>query len=700
MNNRLISLRTAILTPFILVVFLILGLFMLLWSSDYNYLVNEQGTKILSAMNANTNQELSILLSEPRRINELFARSISSSKAFGKADGTEIEKITSDYLKQISPTLPQVAVLSFGDENKNFIGLRVNKDRSFSLMLQDARTDMKLNIYENESITSKALASYEGYDPTTRPWYAPVKINPAPMWSDIYVNVDEKNEATISNLMPIFDQNNTFRGVADLDVKLSGISDYLRSIKTKGSGVLYIIDKDWKIIAHSGTEDVIKIIPGTPPTAEQMPASEIPNAMIRESSKQLISKKTDFDKIEKLSIDGKNAFALISRMAEPSDLDWRVVVVIPENDLMGGVKARQTTILLITMVIGIIGIIVGAIILNSVILPILKSANAAKTISEGNWDVQIERSCMYIYETNLLVQGFNTMSEKIRESFNKLIAAQSEIERLHEVEKTNLETLVNEKKEELTLAMKELAEKEKLASLGGLVSGIAHEINTPLGVAVSAGSLLENILQNSHKKISDGTMTKSDFVANMESMDESVAIINTNLNRASTLVKSFKQIAVNQSIEERSTFVVSEYIDAILLSLKHVLKHKRHQITVECDPSLKIDSYPGAMSQILTNLIMNSLTHGFQHKEDGEISINIQAISSSLLLTYKDNGKGIEAEILPRIFDPFFTTNRSNGGSGLGLNIIYNIVTSQLKGKITCTSQVNVGTTFKIEFPL
>ena len=701
MKKRLVSLRTAILVPFILVVFLILGIFMILWAADYNLLVNEQGTKILSAMSTNTNQELNSLLSEPLRINELYSSTIMNYHLYGKSDVSEIQKITSEYVKKLAPSMPQIGIMCFGDENGNFVGVRPNgADKGYSLMLHDSRTKELLNIYETDSTDSKLIASYPGYEPRTRPWYAPVKINPVSRWSEIYINYDEKNEATISSLVPVFDEKNNFYGVSDVDVKLNGINEYLRLNKAKGSGVIYIVDNQWRIISHSSTEEVVKVLPGTPATAELMPATESKNPLISDSSAFLMKNKTDLDKITKIFVNGNNNFALISKMSQPKDLNWRVIVVIPENDIMGTVKARQNLILFITLLIGIFGIIIGGITLTNVITPILKTAEGSKELANGNWDVLIERNTANVYETDLLVHGFNTMSERIKESFRELMDAKTEIEHLHEVEKTNLETLVNEKTDELKLVMNELSEKEKLASLGSLVSGIAHEINTPLGVAVSAGSLLENLLNTSQEKIATGKMTKSDFVSHMESMDESVAIINTNLNRASTLVKSFKQIAVNQSIEEKTRFNVSEYLDAILLSLKHILKQKKHQINVICDKGLEIDSFPGAFSQIITNLIMNSLTHGFEENETGDINIEFKIAGRNLEFIYSDNGKGIDPTVIQKIFDPFFTTNRSKGGSGLGLNIVYNIVTSQLHGKISCSSELGKGTTFKTTIPL
>ena len=239
-----------------------------------------------------------------------------------------------------------------------------------------------------------------------------------------------------------------------------------------------------------------------------------------------------------------------------------------------------------------------------------------------------------------------------------------------------------------------------MASLGSLVSGIAHEINTPLGIGVTTASYLEQINNENRLKLTTGKMSRDGLLQFMENLDESITILNTNLYRAAELIKSFKQIAVNQSSELQVKFNLSEYIQAVLISLKHAYKNKNYIFDVDCPKSLLLYSYPGTFSQILTNLIMNSITHGFKGRAAGIVRIQAEATVHSVRLTYSDNGQGIPAANLSRIYDPFFTTNREHGGSGLGLNIVYNLVTTQLGGTIHCTSYPDQGTTFVIEWPL
>lgn len=700
MRKRMISLRAAVIIPFICVIVLILSIFIIFWKADYNWLAKEQGDKIVKALNENTQQSLRDMLSKPLEINQLFAGDISRENYFNDENLTNIEDYTKYFLEKIKNQMPQITAIGYGDERGNYVGIRVNGSNVLNLMLKDKRTNNKLNIYNKETLDSRVAASYEVYDPRTRPWYVPVKKTSVEQWSDIYVNNDEKMEATISTLVPVFDNSKNLKGVTCIDINLNGINKFLRTNETKGTGVIYIVDKNWNLIAHSGNEAVMKITQGNPPEGKMVNAAENKNALISKTAKYLQENSIAQYKTVQINVENKQNFALISPMKEPQGLEWRVVVVIPEKDLMGMVKTRQNITIGIILIIIIIGALVGLMALRKIINPILESSKAAFQLSLGNWDIKLDTDKVRLYEIHELSMAFNNMSTNLKKSFNELIEAKEEIERLNEAEKQSLENLVSERTEELRIAMKELIDKEKLASLGSLVSGVAHEINTPLGVSVSAASYLESINKKNLALLSEGKMTKKNFVEYMNSVEESSKILNVNLNRASELIKSFKAIAVNQSIEEKVNFNLYEYIQTVLLSLKHEYKNSNHQFVINCDKALVINSYSGAFSQVMVNLIMNSLIHGFKDKKDGVIKIDISKINDKLLVVYSDNGCGISEENLQKIFDPFFTTNRNSGGSGLGLNVVYNLITGPLNGKITCESVVGQGTTFKININL
>lgn len=272
------------------------------------------------------------------------------------------------------------------------------------------------------------------------------------------------------------------------------------------------------------------------------------------------------------------------------------------------------------------------------------------------------------------------------------------VERTQDLEKTNHDLTVA--MERLKLTQSQLIQSEKMVALGGLVAGVSHEINTPVGVSVTAASHLQEKTKEITELFSKSLMKKSDLEKYINLSNESSEVILANLQRASELIKSFKQVAVDQSNEEKRSFKIKEYLSQVLLSLKPKLKKTNIAIGVNCEEDLEIYSYPGAFSQVITNLVMNSLVHAFNDGQEGTIIFDIEKQDNNILFTYSDNGKGIDKEIIGKIFDPFFTTKRGQGGTGLGLNIIYNIVTQTLGGSITCESEPGTQTIFKIVFPI
>jgi len=271
----------------------------------------------------------------------------------------------------------------------------------------------------------------------------------------------------------------------------------------------------------------------------------------------------------------------------------------------------------------------------------------------------------------------------------------------------NLEQLVSDRTHELSNTLdalkatqSKLVESEKMASLGGLVAGVAHEINTPIGVGVTIASALAEHTTEFASTYKSGKMKRSELEEFLDIATQSSNTLLTNLNQAAALIQSFKEVAVDRSSEERRTFGVRNYMDEILTQLKPKLRNSKHSIAIKGDTKMALDSYPGALSQVVTNLLMNSLIHAYEPGESGQLVFDWQQEGDRLRFEYSDDGQGIPPENLSKIFEPFFTTKRGQGGSGLGLHIVYNLVTQKLLGEIECKSEVGVGTKFIIKFPL
>jgi len=309
--------------------------------------------------------------------------------------------------------------------------------------------------------------------------------------------------------------------------------------------------------------------------------------------------------------------------------------------------------------------------------------------------------------------AFITLNEKIEQLKREIIErrnAEQEIRLLNqeleqrvkdrtvELQKSNTE--LNSSLEELKNAQEHLVRTERLASLGGMVAGVAHEVNTPVGVCVTAASYLDEQSGHYHTRYQEGVLTRSDFESFLNVASESSSIILANLRRAADLVRSFKQLAVDQTSDERRHINMKNYIEELLISLQPYFRHTSHSFTFKCADDIDIESYPGAIAQVVNNLIENSIIHGFETVAEGEINIEITRDLDSILLHYSDNGVGISQKNQVQIFDPFFTTKRNQGGSGLGMNVVYNLVNSKLGGKIRFTSEEQQGVHFYINLPL
>ncbi|MGB1237040.1 MAG: hybrid sensor histidine kinase/response regulator [Pseudomonadales bacterium] len=275
------------------------------------------------------------------------------------------------------------------------------------------------------------------------------------------------------------------------------------------------------------------------------------------------------------------------------------------------------------------------------------------------------------------------------------------------VHRNDLQHLVNERTQELeivienlTNAQNQLVESEKMASLGRLVAGVAHELNTPIGICITSISSILERLRSFDRDFHKGVLRQSDFVNFLTKSQEYSQIVFDNLNRASELVQNFKMVSVDVSNDSVRSFDLLEYVHSIVQSLQPELRGTNVNITVLGEEGVVVEKHPGTLSQIITNLVVNSLTHAFDEGERGEIEIRIERDQEMVRCLYRDTGKGMSAEVKDKIFEPFFTTRRGTGGSGLGMNIVYNLVTRNLGGVLICESEPGEGTLFTLVFPL
>ncbi|MFZ4624468.1 MAG: PAS domain S-box protein [Rhodoferax sp.] len=322
-----------------------------------------------------------------------------------------------------------------------------------------------------------------------------------------------------------------------------------------------------------------------------------------------------------------------------------------------------------------------------------RRANGEQFLAEGSlgW--------VCVAGRELVIYSLHDITEK-RQMENDLRELNAELEerirkRTESLTQANLD--LQKAFTDLRLMQDHLVQSEKLASLGALVAGIAHELNTPIGNGLMAISTLEQRAKTFRTQMSEG-LRRSDLEAFLAGVETAGQIATRNLARAAELITSFKRVAVDQTSVQRRQFELAEFVHEILLTLQPMIKRSPAQVAVDI-PALTIDGYPGPLGQVVSNLIQNSLVHAFGDRTSGQISISAQAQSDLIKLTVSDDGCGIPAELVRRVFDPFFTTRLGNGGSGLGLHIVHNIVTGMLGGAIDVQQQPGSGASFVITFP-
>ena len=380
-----------------------------------------------------------------------------------------------------------------------------------------------------------------------------------------------------------------------------------------------------------------------------------------------------------------------------------VTLSVTDDEIWAGLKPAltvQSTAGLIAL--ALMGLLFYQMLNRSVSTPINKLSDSLARYQIDARDIALIRNTLKDNELSDLLDQYHHLLGRLKERDEQI--------RLHH---KNLETEVHQRTEELVvannylmeslaklqLAQRELIEQERMASLGELVSGVAHEVNTPLGVAITANSFLWEEVQQIARKLDTNELTRSEMDAFMNSADESCQIMSVNLKRAAELIESFKQVAVDQTYEELRIVQMSSYIESVVRSLRPQMRRTQVTIKLDLEESLSVTTYPGAIAQLLTNLIMNAYIHGYdQGQVAGDIIVSCHQINDLIQLQVRDFGKGMDSSTKTKLYEPFFTTRRAQGGTGLGMNIVYNLVSQKLRGKIEVKTEPDKGTAFLVTF--
>lgn len=593
--------------------------------------------------------------------NKLDSKTIYTTKALSRSIATNVSKF-------MQGTYDASVMLSHNNDI-------INNKKEGKAVLEDAvKTMPYFRLFYVQGMDGMQTMRSRGdlVNRSDRWWFKKVTADQQPFVSEAYLSVNN-NELVTSIFLPIM-KDNKMTGVFGADFALNTIQSVANQYWDKDISFI-VMDGKGTVLTSTDYKkgEYINYIDYTKRTVvldknnnykldeNGQIVTTVENIKVSDTMKKIISGALDKKTASFSFKDSDNNIVVAAY--EPIQLPgqsepWSVIVFQKETDNLTLVLlAIIFTFLLLCSIFATFKLI------NiNVLKPVIELQQDMAEIAEGKLNVNVD------------ISSKNEIGE-LAGNINKMVAS-------------------------LKQHQQKLDENEKMVALGNLVAGVAHEINTPLGIGVTTSSYMQKINEESRLALSEGRFSKKDLVDYMNGMDESLELLQYNLERASEIIQSFKRIAVDQTIETLEEFNVAQYIHSIVISLRHEYKKHNHNFNIQCDEELTIKSYPGVFAQILTNFIMNSIIHGFDGVENGNIEITAFKENDIFNLHYSDNGCGISEENISKIFEPFFTTKKNVGGSGLGLNIVYNLVTKKLNGSIQVSSKLGQGTTFIIKIPV
>ncbi|MEZ9908482.1 EAL domain-containing protein [Vibrio sp. 10N.261.51.A3] len=416
-----ITLRTAVVLPFVMIFLFTMGVMVFTQKLSYKEMVSDVSARQLTSLTDNVHQSLSNFLEKPFHANLSLSHNIGYHHLYQAGNLSKVQDYIFYTFSDHYTAVPQLDAIGFGSEDGNYVGFRKEANKGYTLMMQDERTNDQLVIYRGSKISEDIRSVISGYDPRIRPWYTPIATQKKPLWSPIYANADERQEITLSALAPIYDDNE-FKAVVVSDIKINTFNAFLRKLKDRTDASVYIIDKQQRLVAHSGGGSVVSWGTGQTNKGQRKLATESANPVIRESASYV----EQFHLIENLgeqrfsfSLDNERYFNQITPYEDEHGLTWFIGVSIPESNLLGELPENQRNSWLLGLALSCIGVIAGLIAFNRATQPITSTADAAKRLAKGDWDASMPKTG-HIYETSMLVESFNEMTNNLKASFHAL----------------------------------------------------------------------------------------------------------------------------------------------------------------------------------------------------------------------------------------------------------------------------------------
>jgi signal transduction histidine kinase len=562
---------------------------------------------------------------------------------------------------------------------------------------------------ENEELTFTWDLSNADYDYHRHSWYKDAlnaeNLNAAGVyWSEPYYDEEGSNALMVTVTAPFYDKEQLV-GVTTVDWAISHLTKEITSLEFTESSSAFLMDKEIGIFLSFPNSN----------GADFQPVSQF-------SWGQRVLQDAKLNEILKLTeVNFNGQKGTIFFVAPRAKLVLGIFV--PDSDYLEFIHQVVAKNLIYSAFIGVVFVFMLVYLLNRLFIPfdkILRSITGSISIDESNQSIKVSPIEEFgKKEFSSIIQALNQVYSVINEHSEKLELTNLKLrEKKQEVIELNLclEDKVKERTLELEQKTSEVIQvldklkdtqeqmilMEKNAALGQLVTGVAHEINTPLGICITASSMLLTEYQDFQQLMEKNTITKESLTRFMTRAHESIKMFDSNLQKTARLIDSFKKISTDQMGESVREFNLLAFLKLIVDSLKPSIEQAKVDVQFHVADDIEVESYSGVLSQVVTNLIMNSILHAFEGRQNNKITFDATLNTSfkTLEIRYTDNGIGMSDDVLNKIFEPFFTTRRGRGGTGLGMHITFNLVTQKLGGEIHIESTEEKGTEVWLRFPV
>lgn len=531
-----------------------------------------------------------------------------------------------------------------------------NQDDIFKIDVTNLKGEIIFNYPQDKSLIGTDVSGYEFYNKS---------LNQAePLWSSTFLS-----SQTLSATVTLSQAYNN--GVITFYISVNRIEEIIKLLgQEKTKRVIFITDKNGVFVYHPDKSKVER--------RERYNLNNLVDPVI--------------------IYNGQRYFT--HRVVMP-ETGWNITLYTPFKTIYGPIFRLILPLISILLIVLSIALIIGKRFSDKIIFGIGKLLGLTRNIYLGDYEIEIKN--LGLDELNQLGHSIVDMSKKISTRERDLNKVKDEISNHKLILENEVELQTRELRntlESLHEAQDTIIESEKMVALGSMVAGIAHEINTPVGIIVTASSFLQDQTVDLLDDYNNNKLGKKSFTTYCENVISTTSLILSNSKRSAELIRSFKQVAVDQTNDDLRKIFVKDYVESIITSLQPNFKKTNYTVNLDVKENYQVETFPGAIAQIITNLIFNSIKHGFEGLDKGEIHISISIQNDVLNLVFIDDGIGMSQENVKKIYEPFFTTKRSSGGSGLGMHIVYNLVTQKLKGSVSCTSKLKLGTSFELNFPV